>query len=355
MPSKRILIAPLDWGLGHATRCIPIINYLTSLGHAVTIAGKGTGFDLLKNEFPKLPKLALDGYNIWYPKKRVFFTLTILIQVPKILYRISYEKKWLSKILEENPFDLIISDNRYGLYSKKTKTIFITHQLRVISGIGKLVDAAIRWKLYKFINQFDECWIPDNEGPGNIAGKLSDTKIKPMRYRYIGLLSRLEKKNTPVENTILVLLSGPEPQRTLLENILLAQLDKIEQKVIIVRGLKSSKSSLLPATNLEIHEQMDSTTLSLAMSKAAVVVCRSGYSSIMDLIKMQKKAVLIPTPGQTEQIYLADQMQKKGYFTVQDQDSIYLKKGLNDCGSDHLPQNNMNYNGFEKAILDLGI
>ena len=354
MPGKRILIAPLDWGLGHATRCIPIIKELQKKGNDVTIAGEGFGITLIKNEFPGIKTIHLKGYRVWYAKDARFFFLSMLIQVPKIIRSILKEQNWLKRQLKETAFDLVISDNRYGLHSKKTKTVFITHQLKPISGGGPQLDFFIQWCLYRYVNKFNICWIPDNEGMNNIGGTLSNPKKKPFTFRLIGLLSRLENHSQKNDGSILVILSGPEPQRTILEKILLDQLKDIEQKTVFVRGI-SALNSLTSTQYLEIHNYMDSKQLTEAMSAAAVVICRSGYSSIMDLIKMKKRALLIPTPGQTEQIHLSSQLQKKGLCILQYQEAICLKEGLLACNNLPEIQENMNFDGFEKAIQDLGI
>ena len=354
MTGKKILIAPLDWGLGHATRCIPIIKHLLEQGNEIILAGEGPIVDLLKKEFPKLMLIHLRGYRIGYTKKDHFFFFTILIQIPKIISAIIHEHYWLSKQLKKNNFDLVISDNRYGLHSKKLRSILITHQLGIISGKGERLDSLIQKLLYKQINKFHSCWIPDNEGIDNICGTLSIPTIKPLRYRYIGLLSRLENTIPSNERHILVILSGPEPQRSILEKMLLDQLNEIQQKTVFVRGLPSS-NMLVSTKYMEIHNHLNKDQLSKAMSDASVVICRSGYSTIMDLMKLKKKAILIPTPGQTEQIHLGIQMQKKGTCVLQSQDAVDLKKGLQECNKLPDVHGNMNFDGFEKAIADFGI
>jgi len=354
VPGKKILIAPLDWGLGHATRCIPIIKHLLEHGNEISLAGEGSVISLFKKEFPELTTLPLKGYRVEYSKYKNFFFISILMQVPKILLAILHEQKWLSKQLKKTSYDLVISDNRYGLHSNKVKSVLITHQLAIISGKGPRIDSLLQWFLYKQINKFHSCWIPDNEKENNICGTLSNPIKKPLRYRYIGLLSRLENKIVSKDGPILVMLSGPEPQRSILEKILLDQLNELEQKTVFVRGIPSP--NLLVSTRfIEIHNYLDTEQLSEAMSAASVIICRSGYSSVMDLMKMKKRAILIPTPGQTEQLHLGLQMQKKGLCILQHQDAVYLKKGLLDCKN--LPEIhvNMNFNRIEKALEDFGI
>ncbi|TMI85631.1 MAG: glycosyl transferase family 28, partial [Bacteroidetes bacterium] len=112
----RILVAPLDWGLGHATRCIPIIQHLLKADVEVWLAGEGAQEKLLADEFPDLPFLSLHGYRIRYARSAIGLVKNILFQAPKIVKAIRNENKWLAKMIDEHHFDAVISDNRYGLY-----------------------------------------------------------------------------------------------------------------------------------------------------------------------------------------------------------------------------------------------
>ncbi|MDP9230739.1 MAG: glycosyl transferase family 28, partial [Bacteroidota bacterium] len=191
--SPRILVAPLDWGLGHATRCIPIIKELINQNCDVWLAGEGAQAALLQKEFPGLSFLNLPGYRISYNKSSMKLFLGILLQVPKILRAISKENKWLKKMMTKYTFDAIISDNRYGLYHKKIFTAFITHQLLIKTSLGKLSEKILQQWNYKFINRFTQCWVPDEEGSINLAGELSHPKKNPaIPLKYIGAISRFE-------------------------------------------------------------------------------------------------------------------------------------------------------------------
>ena len=200
------MLAPLDWGLGHATRCIPIIEHLIESGCLVTIAAEKATRRLLETEFPTLEFINLPGYRIEYPQKGSSFIIKILLQIPKILWAIHQENKWLKNELKKRSWDIVISDNRYGLHNENLTSIFMTHQLRVISGAGIIIDGFIQQFLYKKINRFTQCWIPDIEGDENIAGVLSHPQKKPKNFAYIGLLSRLNKKNESSEGPTMVML-----------------------------------------------------------------------------------------------------------------------------------------------------
>jgi hypothetical protein len=301
-------------------------------------------------EFINLP-----GYRIEYPQKGSSFIIKILLQIPKILWAIHQENKWLKHQLKKRSWDIVISDNRYGLYNEKVTSIFITHQLRVISSAGKIIDGFIQQFLYKKINLFSQCWIPDIEGDENIAGVLSHPEKKPNKFTYIGLLSRLNKKNEPSNGPILVMLSGPEPQRTILENILIKQIEILPTAFFFVRGLPEASEQLSKRKNIIFKNFMDLQELSKAMSDAPLVICRAGYSSIMDLLKLNKRAILIPTPGQSEQLYLADRMKDLDLFSVQYQDDISIASEIENSLKIQPKYYSWNFDGFKKAIKDLGI
>ncbi|MBA2760795.1 MAG: hypothetical protein H0U39_02325 [Segetibacter sp.] len=223
--NSTILVAPLDWGLGHATRCIPLIRHLQLLDCVVIIAAERAQENLLKQEFPLLEFVYLPGYRIKYTRNKYFFLSTIILQLPKIYSAIRKEKKWLNNFINERPVDAVISDNRYGLSHAKVRSVFITHQLMVKAPFA-LVEKIIQKLNYKFLSKFSECWIPDEEGKVNFAGRLSHPKTLPSKsVTYLGGLSRFERKEVPVKYDLLIVLSGPEPQRTIFENIMLSEVE----------------------------------------------------------------------------------------------------------------------------------
>ncbi len=310
----RILLVPLDWGLGHATRCIPIIRELLSQGCQVWLAGEGAQEQLLKTEFPNLPFLPLPGYRIHYAKTRRGLIWKMIQQGPKMRRAIQYEHRWLKKAVKEHGFDAVISDNRYGLYHSRVPCIFITHQLTIKTSAGKWTEKILQKRNYKYINKFTACWVPDAESEKNLAGKLSHPVIKPaVPVHYIGSLSRFEKKQVAEKkNHLLVILSGPEPQRTMLEERIINDISHYNGTATIVRGLPGS-ASLIPSTNMiKFYNHLPATDLNIEMQEAEYVIGRSGYSTIMDIIALQKKSILISTPGQTEQEYLGKSLLEKG-------------------------------------------
>ena len=310
---------------------------------------------MLTKEFPQLRVIPLKGYRITYPKKGVLFIPKILLQVPKISRSISHEHQWLDQQLDTNHWDLIISDNRYGLYTTRTRTVFITHQLGIISGFGKLGDILLRTMLYRWVNRFDTCWIPDAAGDLNIAGKLSHPFSMPNHYAFIGPLSRLDNKLPMTKGHLLVLLSGPEPQRTILENKIIHQLSDIDEAVVFVRGLPSGAPLLKNRGRIQFENHLAANALSEMLSTAKAVICRSGYSSVMDLLKLKKRALLIPTPGQTEQVYLAKHLSALNWFVVQEQEQLDLEKGISDVLSQKIEFPALDFEAFKKAFANLGI
>ncbi|MEO7983758.1 MAG: glycosyl transferase family 28, partial [Bacteroidota bacterium] len=293
----RILVAPLDWGLGHATRCVPVIRDLLAKGAGVWLAGEGAQETLLKAEFPGLPFLQLPGYKVRYAKTARGLLWKMLQQGPKMQRAINYEHRWLKKAVKEYGFNAVISDNRYGLHHPGIPCIFITHQLMIKSLAGKWSERILQKRNYRYINQFTACWVPDGpDGDQNLAGELSHPLIRPaIPVRYIGWLSRFIKNDSPgnfgtaKKDHLLIILSGPEPQRMILEEKIINDISHYNGTATIVRGLPGS-ASLIPSTNmLQFYNHLPAPELCKAMEEAAYVISRSGYSTVMDLVALQKK------------------------------------------------------------------
>lgn len=302
---KRILVAPLNWGLGHATRCIPLIKALLVNNFEPILASDGIALKLLQKEFPELETVELPSYNIYYAKKGHFFKLKMLQNSPKLIKAIKAEKKATKIIIKDFQIDGILSDNRLGVYSKQIPCVFMTHQLKVLSGNTTWLSTKMHQKI---ITRFDECWIPDNIGKDNLSGKLGHTDLIGIPLKYIGPLSRFNKSDSQLKYDLMVLLSGPEPQRTLLQNLLLKELEAYKGKVLFVNGLVDGESKASINGNVTSYNFMTSYTLEKALNESKVVLSRSGYTTVMDLAKLEKKAFFIPTPGQFEQEYIAKRL-----------------------------------------------
>ncbi|APY10620.1 glycosyltransferase [Seonamhaeicola sp. S2-3] len=330
---QRILVAPLNWGLGHATRCIPIINALLEHGFEPVIASDGVALTLLQKEFPTLSSITLPAYNVTYAKKGKHFKLKLIKDSPKLLQAIKAEKKAIKNIVNLQDIAGIISDNRLGVYSKKVPSVFITHQLNVLSGSTTWLSTKMHQKIIK---KFKVCWVPDTEGDINLSGKLGHKNTFDIPTKYIGPLSRFEKQAAKPVNKILVLISGPEPQRTLLEEKLLLELKNYPEKVVFVKGVMEKEQTVQVKANMTIYNFMTSKLLEKTINESELVISRSGYTTVMDLAKLNKKAFFIPTPGQFEQEYLAKRLTKLNLvpsckqedFTIDKIEDIANFKGL---------------------------
>ena len=328
MAGKKLLVAPLDWGLGHATRCVPVIKDLINHNCEVWLAGEGAQEKLLREEFPSLHFLPLKGYRIKYAKAG--FTGKLLLQIPSILRSIKEENKWLKEQVNKHHFEVVISDNRYGLYHEKVFSVFITHQLCIKSSLGKWSEGFLQKWNYKLIGHFNECWIPDEEGENNLAGELSHpAKFPAIPVKYTGPLSRFQRRdNEERKDHLLIILSGPEPQRTIFENKIIDQIVNYNGTATIVRGLPTEKN-IIPSTNtIHFYNHLSSEELNNEAMKAEFIISRSGYSTVMDIAALQKKSILIPTPGQTEQEYLAGHLMKKGFAFCTDENDFILLKNI---------------------------
>ena len=320
---KRILVAALNWGLGHATRCIPIINALMAEGFVPVIASDGAALMLLRKEFPNLSSIALPSYNIIYSKNGKLFKLKLLKDSPKLLKAIKAEKKAIEAILEHNDIAGIISDNRLGVRNEKVPSVFITHQLNVLSGNTTWLSTKMH---QKYIKKFNQCWVPDVEGEVNLSGKLGHVKAFDVPVKYIGPLSRFTKRVADIKHDLLVLLSGPEPQRTLLQNQLLKELKSFQGKVVFVKGVIEKEQTIQVLGHMTIYNFMTSNLLEKTINESALVLSRSGYTTAMDLAKLGKKAFFIPTPGQFEQEYLAKRLSDMSLVPSCSQDDFEIAK-----------------------------
>ena len=325
----RVLVSPLDWGLGHATRCIPIINRLLQLDCEVIIAAEGSCRSLLEKEFPNFTYIDLKGYKIQYAHKKYLMPVKLLLQFPQIIFRIYAEHYWLKKIVRQYSIDVVISDNRPGLYHKTIPCVYITHQLKIKTGY-RFSEWLVQKIHYRFINRYNECWVPDTTGETNLAGELSHPAVFPkVPVQYLGPLSRFENGPAEIKYDLAIILSGPEPQRTIFEKIILKDLENYNRRVLLVRGLPADETSLKTASSfLEIQNHLPAKELNRVILQSGIIISRCGYSSVMDLVKLQRRAILVPTPGQTEQEYLADYLLKQKLFFCVGQEAFSLSGAL---------------------------
>lgn len=317
-------IAALNWGLGHATRMVPIIRYAQERGVRLTLAGDGGVLAVWRDEFPELPQLELPGYGVRYQARGPFW-LRMAAQMPQIAKAVAAEMKMVSDWIAHHPTDAIISDNRYGVRHPDVHSVLISHQLSPLmpKGVG-WADPYIRNRLNRHISQFNEWWVPDRDGESALATALWQRSRFAGKATPIGWLSRLEpvgKAGRPLD--LLVLLSGPEPQRSMLEAQLLQELEHFSGSWLMAGGRPGTTSN-----DPRIVPYIEPHALSGLLASAGCVLTRTGYTTVMELLHFRKKAILIPTPGQTEQEHLGRVLQDKGMFLVRRQKGFRLLEAM---------------------------
>lgn len=305
---KQILVAPLNWGIGHASRCISIINWLLVSNFKPIIASDGEALLLLQKEFPEQEFIELPAFNITYQKYGKHLKLKLLRQLPHIVKTLKAERKITKSIIKNYNIDGIISDSRFGIYSKSIPSVIITHQLNVLSGRTSFISSKIN-KLQ--LKNFNEIWVPDFKHTPNLSGKLGHlSENSQLNIKYLGPLSRLNKTEKKTKYDLMILLSGPEPQRTILENKLIKELQDYKGIILLIKGKVEAKQTKSQTGHFTIYNYMTSEALENAINSSKIIISRSGYTTVMDLAKLGKSAFFIPTPGQFEQEYLAKRFNK---------------------------------------------
>lgn len=305
---KVILYAVLNWGLGHATRSIPIIDELINQGHQVIIASDGDASELLKREYPKLASESLPPYSVRYNKENLWHI--VLSNAPKVFLAIQKEKRAALKLQAKHNADLIISDSRFGFRSERVPSHIITHQLN-LSSSSLVLKKSLNLINEGYLNSFTSCWIPDT--PDHLlSGELSQNpRIK--KTHYLGPISRLKKQTSHIEYDLGIFLSGPEPARTKLEIRLRDKYKDSTWRICLVRGTTSRRQGTFPES-WTILDLADTQQINQLLQRSEQVISRSGYTSILDYYILGKKAFLIPTPGQSEQEYLSEYLDGKYGF-----------------------------------------
>lgn len=326
----RIFVCPLDWGLGHAARCVPIIRYLIEKKMEVVIGAEGKHLVFLKEHFPTLEYVEFPGYRISY-SNALPVGMMVFLQVPHMVGMARKEHELLNKLIKEKKIDAVFSDNRYGLWSEKIPCAIMSHQLNIQS---RIFSGLASWVTHIYIKRFNECWIPDYEGEENLSGILSHPIPKGINGKYIGSLSRFQPEaDAVIENNkydLLVILSGPEPQRTKLEELILKELKTLPSlKTLIIQGLPGHAPVESGLSNVELVPHLGDKEFRDKVNCSQIILCRAGYSTLMDLNAIGwKKSIFIPTPGQTEQEYLGKLMEKKGLGVTFHQREFSLKNAL---------------------------
>lgn len=328
----RVLISPLNWGLGHATRDIPLIRHLLTQGHEVTVAACGNALAALRQEFPGCPSIDFPDYPSPYSTSRFFLPKFVLF-LPLMLRAVAEERRTIERIAGNNRYDLIISDNRLGAYSKSVPSLFITHQLHYHLPLAAWpFELGAVWLNGFLHSRYDRVIVPDNPpGPASLAGKLSRAGTEETRSRayYAGILTSTRRMAVQEDLDYLFLISGPEPQRTQLEKILLPMVEELGGTSAVLLGSPNGKASRPSSGQCRILNYATTEEKVELMNRAKFIVCRSGYTTMMELAELQKKhALFIPTPGQTEQEYLSWYYEKNGWFYSKDQYHLELEEDI---------------------------
>lgn len=332
---KTVLVAPLNWGLGHAARMVPVIEHLVQYNARVIIAADKRPLKFLQLQFPDIAFIRFPGFEPHYPNNSMM-AIQMALSFPKMWQQSRQAHRFLQKIVAEYEVDIIISDNRFECYSAITYNVFVSHQLQIQTiGLQQIFKSFIKKLNYRYIKKYDVLWIPDAADPHrNLSGKLSHVNQFPIEnYHFIGPLSRFKpqfKQSHTDRIDLLVILSGPEPQRSLLENIITNQAFKSKLRTTIIQG-KPEENNTTREDNITVISHADDTQMAALIQSAEMVISRPGYTTIMDLCVFGKKAIFIPTPGQTEQAYLAKKMTSEGYCYAENQKIFNLEKSISEA------------------------
>jgi predicted glycosyltransferase len=315
---KRILFCILDWGLGHATRSSVLIDRLLNQENKITIVCSQSSLGFLKQKFSALSIICIEGYSIKY-YKGIPVWLSVVIQLRKIQAQIKIEQQFLQKETLKNAYDIIISDSRYGCYHNEIPSVFISHQLQLKV---PFFESFTNKRYQKYLLPFHSIWVPDFENDNNLSGDLSHSILKlgtntKNKLAYIGPLPRFSfETKSEKEIDLLFILSGPEPLRTLFEAEIINYSMTSKKKITIVRGTSKNSATEFEShvKHLDMHDLLGENELKNLIENANAIVCRSGYSSIMDYYQLPIIKYIYATPGQTEQEYLASSLNHRFGF-----------------------------------------
>ncbi len=332
--AKTVLISPFEWGLGHSARLVPVIHACRERGWKVLIAADGKPLDFLRGIFPDLPWVVLPFTNIKYSRKNNFMS-SLIPQLPGIIRAVRKNRRQISEIVELHGIDYIIGDHQYGLSHHRIPSVFISNQIWLLAPKGwQFAEKWIYGVHKKVLRNFTFLWLADFPGEINFSGKQTHLPEQPDNSRFIGPISRFIGMNKPsspakMDAKILLILSGPEPQRSILENKIAKILLHNRVEVVILRGLPPPAGSPMPLPRKEENliwlDHADDATLAQLIHSAEKIICRPGLSMLSDLATLGKTALLVPTPGQTEQNYMAEKLHSKAHFALVKQKDLSME------------------------------
>jgi uncharacterized protein (TIGR00661 family) len=325
-----IIYGICSWGLGHATRSLPIIRRLLKENHEVKIISHDRSLQLLKKELnDTVSYIDLRDYPLLISENKEKFIAKSIIYWPLFIKRMEEGLIQLKKIVDMYSCDCIISDGRYDMYHKEVPSFFISHQIRILNPLNiKIIERGSETFNEFFFKRFNEIIVPDYKTE-DFSGKLSHqlNKIDENKLHYIGILSDFNKKNLKKDIDYFISLSGPEPQRSILEKKIRTQLSEIDGAIVMTLG-KTEIDVNHKSTNVKTYSYLSKEKRENLLNRSKMVISRSGYSTILDLAVIGCKALLIPTPGQIEQEYLAEYHNKKNTCYTISQDKMDLKNDI---------------------------
>ena len=326
----KIIYSVCSWGLGHATRSLPVMQRLIDENNEITIISDGRPLELLKKELGnKIEYVNIPDYPMLLSENARQFMAKSIVYWPLFIRKMQSGLSKLTKMLETKKCDIIISDGRYDTYSKKIPSFFISHQMRIMNPLHiRMFETGSEIFNLFFFRRFRGVIVPDYK-EDSLSGNLSHNlkKIDEKKIHYVGILSDFQKKKTKKDIDYLISISGPEPQRTLLEKKLLSQVDKLDGSIVITLG-KTEKKDSLNKKNITIYSFLTKEKREELLNRAKLVVSRSGYSTIMDLAVTRTKALMTPTPGQIEQEYLSQYHNNEGTFYSVNQELLDLGRDV---------------------------
>ena len=326
---KHVLVSPLSWGLGHATRDLPIIRHFLARSHHVTVAATGRALALLQHEVPQCDFVEIKDYPTPYSASR-FFVPKFLAMAPVMLAAIERETVLFRRLLAKQKFDLILSDNRFRIRSDDTPSFCIAHQLRFMTPPKlRFFEFLTEFFNWLYLRPFDRIIVPDAaDDTQNLSGRMSHQMrwLKGDKVYYSGVVARMD---VPEDVDLFISISGPEPQRTELERIVLEHVGQVKlDRIVITLGKPEVKEVRKINDHITVYGYLDRAGQQEMMNRARLVVCRSGYTTVMELAELGKKALMIPTPGQTEQEYLGRYYAERGFYHSVSQYALDLPRDI---------------------------
>jgi hypothetical protein len=307
---------------------IPLARKLREMNHNVIIGSGEDHLSLFRTEIPGLSSVCFPGFKPGYSRFLPQY-ISLLFKIPVLLYYIITEHFRLNKLIKEFAVDIVISDNRFGLWNRKITTVYVTHMplipfpkhFKFLEPVGIALHRII-------IKKYTFCFIPDLPGDENLSGRLSHGIKLPVNTRYIGILSRfIPSEHVPEVNPDnsqhnTVILSGPEPQREILKQKLISLLKNSKIHTIMFEGRPRMNGEISREANFTFYSHLPGPRMKEIIESSVNIITRSGYTTIMELVSLNCTAMIIPTPGQTEQEYLAEYLSEKGWFSTMKQDEI---------------------------------